>query len=511
MSDWTGGYVRDVGYTFGYYAELSPARMRQIFLRAGLACPEVTTACELGFGQGVSVNINAAASSIRWFGTDFNPSQAAFAQELAAVAGSGAKLFEQGFEEFCRRSDLPDFDFIGLHGVWSWVSDEARATLVDFFRRKLKNGGVVYISYNTQPGWASMMPMRELLTEHKRVLCAPGQGMTSGIDASLAFADKLLAAKPLHASANPHMVERLRHINAQDRNYLAHEFFNRDWAPMSFSRMTEWLTDAKLTFAGSADYIDYVDDANLTAEHQALLREIPDATFRQTVRDFCVNQQFRRDYWVKGPRELDAMTLAEAQRAQRFVLVQPRADVTLKIAGSLGEATMRDEAYGPVLDVLADHAPKSLRELEEIFAPGRLSFAQLREVLLVLTGSGAVVAMQDDASIAAAREPAARLNDYLCKLARTSDRVHFLVSPVMGGGAGVSRFAKLFLLARAEGKTEPAEWAAYAWALLEAQGEQIVKDGVPLEGAAANLDELLRRAHKFATDHLPVFAALGVA
>lgn len=511
MSDWTGGYVREVGYTFGYYAELSPARLRQIFLRAGLAFPEVTTACELGFGQGVSVNVNAAASSIRWFGTDFNPSQAAFAQELAAVSGSGAKLFEEGFEEFCRRSDLPDFDFIGLHGVWSWVSDEARATLVDFFRRKLKNGGVVYISYNTQPGWASMMPMRELLTEHKRVMCAPGHGMTSGIEASLAFAEKLLSAKPLHANANPHMVERLQHINTQDRSYLAHEFFNRDWAPMSFSRMTEWLTGAKLSFAGSADYIDYVEDANLTAEHQSLLSEIPDVTFRQMVRDFCVNQQFRRDYWVKGPRELDAITLGDAQRAQRFVLVQPRADVTLKVMGSRGEAQMREEVYGPVLDALADHTPKSLRELEAIFVPERLSFEQLREVMLVLTGSGALVAMQDDASIAAAREPAARLNDYLCKLARTSDRIQYLVSPVMGGGAGVSRFAKLFLLARAEGKTEPAEWAAYAWDILAAQGEVVVKDGVPLEGADANLEDLRRRAEKFANDHLPVFEALGVA
>jgi len=44
---------------------------------------------------------------------------------------------------------LPDFDYIGLHGIWSWISDENRQVIVDFIRKKLKVGGVLYISYNT--------------------------------------------------------------------------------------------------------------------------------------------------------------------------------------------------------------------------------------------------------------------------------------------------------------------------------------------------------------------------
>jgi predicted O-methyltransferase YrrM len=91
MSDWTAGYVADVGYTFGYYTELNPLRLRLAFLNAGLAFPEVSTACELGFGQGMSTNIHAAALASQWFGTDFNPSQAGFAQELAAASGAGAQ------------------------------------------------------------------------------------------------------------------------------------------------------------------------------------------------------------------------------------------------------------------------------------------------------------------------------------------------------------------------------------------------------------------------------------
>ncbi len=80
MSDWTGGYVADIGYTFGYYTELNPLRVNLAFLNARLVVPTVGSACELGFGQGVSANIHAAASVATWHGTDFNPSQASFAQ-----------------------------------------------------------------------------------------------------------------------------------------------------------------------------------------------------------------------------------------------------------------------------------------------------------------------------------------------------------------------------------------------------------------------------------------------
>ncbi len=66
MSDWTAGYVADIGYTFGYYPELNPQRIKLLFLNAGLVAPAFGTACELGFGQGLSANVHAAASVTSW-------------------------------------------------------------------------------------------------------------------------------------------------------------------------------------------------------------------------------------------------------------------------------------------------------------------------------------------------------------------------------------------------------------------------------------------------------------
>ncbi len=510
MTDWTAGYVADIGYTYGYYGELNPLRVKLAFLNAGLVCPEFGTACELGFGQGLSTNIHAAATLTQWSGTDFNPAQAAFAQELAGIVGNEARLFDQAFDEFAGRADLPDFDYIGLHGIWSWISDANRAVIVDFVRRKLKVGGVLYISYNTQPGWAAMVPMRDLLAEHAEVMGSSGQGIVPRIDAALVFAEKLLASNPNYAKANPQVIERIKKIKEQDRNYVAHEYFNRDWLPMSFASMCKWLEPAKLDFACSANYLDFVDVVNLTAEQQVLLNEIPDPMFRQTVRDFMVNQQFRKDYWVKGARRLSAVESVELLRTQNVMLTADRAGIELKVTGSL-QATLSGAIYDPILDILADHKPKTLAQLEQALLGKNISFEQLTQAAMILIGAGHLCAVQDDGLITKARKRTDRLNAYLALKARSSGDITFLASPVTGGGIAVARCQQLFLLAIAQGKKQPRDWPQAVWQLLEAQGQKIVKEGHTLETAEENLAEITAQAETFSLKQLPIMKALQIA
>lgn len=512
MSDWTEGYVADIGYTYGYYMELNPARVKLAFLNAGLVCPEFGTACELGFGQGVSTNIHAAASITQWSGTDFNPSQASFAQELAQVSGSGAQLFDEAFDQFAARSDLPNFDYIGLHGIWSWISDENRGVIVDFIRRKLKVGGVLYISYNTQPGWAAMVPMRDLLTEHSEVMGASGQGIVPRIEAALGFAEKLLATNPTYARANPLIAERLKAIKAQNRNYVAHEYFNRDWKPMSFADMAKWLAPAKLNFACSAHYLDFIEGINLTADQQALLNEIPDLMFRQTVRDFMVNQQFRKDYWVKGARKHSTYDQDKLVGMQRVLLTTHRADVNLKVNGALGEAAMHEPMYAPVLDAMADHKVRSLAQLEAVVREKGVNFGQLVQVIVVLAGAGHVALVQDDAAIAKAKKRTDALNTHLQQKALGgADLVGFLASPVSGGGFAVNRFQQLFLLSAASGKKSPNDWAQYVWQIISGQGQRIIVNGETLATVEENLAELTAQANTFAEKQIPILKALQIA
>jgi len=510
MNDWTSGYVADIGYTYGYYLELNPQRVKLAFLNAGLVTPEFGTACELGFGQGLSANMHAAASVCSWHGTDFNPAQAGFAQELASVSGANAHLFDEAFAEFAQR-DMPEFDYIGLHGIWSWISDENRAVIVDFIRKKLKVGGVLYISYNTLPGWGTFAPMRHLMTEHAEIVGADGVGIVSRIDGALDFTEKLLATNPLFARANPLVNEKIKQIKDQNRHYLAHEYFNRDWHPMHFGTIAQWLEPAKLTYACSAHYLDFVEAVNVTAEQQAFLANIHDPMFKQTVRDFMVNQQFRKDYWVKGARRLTPLEQAQGLREQRLVMTAHRTDVSLKVTGALGEAVLTETIYAPILDLMADHKARSMAQIEQAVKDTGITFAQLVQAVLVLCGNGTFSAMQDDAAITKAKKHTDKLNTHLMLKARSNNDITYLASPVTGGGVMVGRFQQLFLLAMQQGKKKPEEWAAFVAQILAVQGQKIVKEGQPLETAEEQLTELNSQASEFAVKILPIFKSLQIA
>ena len=511
MSDWTAGYVADVGYTFGYYSELNPLRVRLAFLNQSLVFPAMGAACELGFGQGLSANLHASASVTEWQGTDFNPAQAGFAQDLSHISGSGAKLYDEAFADFANRSDLPEFDFIGLHGIWSWISDENRQVIVEFIRKKLKVGGVLYVSYNTLPGWAAFAPMRHLMTKHADIIGSEGHGIVSRINDAVEFADKLLGVNPAFQRANPLVSERIKKLKEQNRHYLAHEYFNRDWHPMHFATMAEWLEPAKVSYACSASYLDHIDAINMTTEQQTFLREIPDAMFRESVRDFVINQQFRKDYWVKGPRRLSTLDRTEALRTQRVILTTPRADVSLTINAANGEAKMSEAIYGPILDYLADHKIRSLAQIESHGAKHQINFGQVIQAVMILIGGNHLNPVQDDHLINKATKHSDLINQAIMNKARSSADVSYLASPVTGGGVFVGRFNQLFLMALKAGRKRPEDWAAFVWEILLAQGQKLVLDNKPIDSTEANITELTNQAQSFADKQLPILKALHIA
>ena len=75
-----------------------------------------------------------------------------------------------------------------------------------------------------------------------------------------------------YAQANPQIATRLKRLQSANRNYLAHEYFNHDWEPMSFTRMARWLSGAKLGYACSAYYLDHLPALNFTPAQSALLQ-----------------------------------------------------------------------------------------------------------------------------------------------------------------------------------------------------------------------------------------------
>lgn len=506
MGNWAEGYVSEVDYVFGYCNELNPQRISLAFLNAGLAVPFIGTACELGFGQGVTANLHAAASVTEWCGTDFNPTQAGFAQELAATSGSGARFYDDAFAEFASRTDLPDFDFIGLHGIWSWISDKNRDVIVDFIRRKLKVGGVVYISYNTQPGWSSFTPMRQLLSQYLDVMSAPGQGIETRIREALEFATQFLATNPAYALKNPQVVDRIKKMKEQPLQYVAHEFFNSDWHPMHFDTFAKWLAPAKLHYACSARYLDNIESAKLTAEQQSFLKTISDPVLHQSLFDFMVDQQFRQDYWVKGPRKIDEITQKNALRSLSFILTTSYKKIPAGYTTAQGLINVHF-----VVELLADHRPKTLGQLEEALKPKGIDFSQLVEAVICLSAHNFLSTVQDDSVIEKVRNHSESINLYLMNMTKRGGQVKYLASPVTGGGVAVEAFHQLFLLALKNGKSKPVEWAESAWQVMASKGQGVNKNGRTLETAEENLFELTAYANDFESTSLPILRALQIA
>ena len=260
------GYVEDIPYTFGYHPELDPARMQAVLRRAGFEPPEVAAACELGYGQGMSLAIHAVAGGAAWWGTDLIPSHAAHVRAL--VAGTDARLeaADQTFAVFCARDDLPQFDFIGLHGVWSWVSAANRERILELVARRLRAGGVLYVSYNALPGWAPMLPLREMMVAYAAALPAD-LPRADRIEAALRDAQMRVLRDPLVLEACPGIEAELRAIRHKGVAYLAHEFFNRDWAPMPPAQVAAAMRSVGLSFAAQADEAEPASGARFRREY----------------------------------------------------------------------------------------------------------------------------------------------------------------------------------------------------------------------------------------------------
>lgn len=179
--------------------------------------------------------------------------------------------------------------------------------IVDFIRRKLKSRGVLYISYNTLPGWAAFVPMRHLSTNTSITWPPMVQGSWPKIDSALRFFETMLAVNPAYGRANPLVKERFASLKEGNRHYLAHEYFNRDWHPMHFRTSSTGLSRPSWTLpVPPISLISFLQP--ICRKNKELLKRISDPYFRESVRDFIVNQQFRRDYWIKGARQLLAAT-----------------------------------------------------------------------------------------------------------------------------------------------------------------------------------------------------------
>lgn len=205
---------------------------------------------ELGCGTGGNLTPMAATlPNSQFVGIDYSPVQ--IDQARALVNGLGLTNIEYRAESFLDvADDLGTFDYIIAHGVYSWVPSHVRDKMVALCSKLLSPNGLVYISYNTYPGWHFRAPFREMMNYYVRDIPIPQEQATAA-RGFLNFLAKIVPDK-VHPYAEVVRDEAER-ISRNTDAYLYHEHLEADNAPVYFHQFMAHVSQHGLQFVGEVE------------------------------------------------------------------------------------------------------------------------------------------------------------------------------------------------------------------------------------------------------------------
>jgi SAM-dependent methyltransferase len=397
MTSWSRGYVSDVEYLPGYYADQAPGHLQLACLIKGYEPPLTNpsfTYCELGCGQGTTANVIAAANPLaKVIAIDFNPAHIARAKRNALEYGlTNIEFLELSFEELAQIDTLKNFDIVSLHGVWSWISQKDREAIVEFLKVGVRPGGLVSLSYNAMPGWTSILPFQRMLFEHSRL---HSDRSDKRVLASLDFIEKMqqLGCTAVGDKKSFSFFRSSNTVRSQEDQavYLAHEYLNENWQPLYHADTVRMLEPAKLNFVSSATLLDNFSDLMLTPEQREVADLLPPGVMRETLKDYFVNRPFRRDIFIRG-----AQSISDSRRDDLLgkmglaSLVSPEA-AKLIINTPAGQATLPQAQYEPIFEALASR-PHLIKEIYELLKQKNIEKTpSMVEIAGILVGTGQVL------------------------------------------------------------------------------------------------------------------------
>ena len=346
-------YLKDTPYIWGSYNELSPLFLNYICALNGHRPRDIDPAftyCELGSGNGVTVTALAELyPQGSFYAIDFNNIH---------IDNSNALLTDTNLENvnFCKTdfNDLhslpgPDFDYIVMHGVYSWVNAETRGNICAFIASRLKDGGIVYLSYDSLPGWSAITPLRDMVVAHTKNMSGDSLAKTR---AGLDFLEFLKANKAAFFEDNPTAVEFLEQIKDFPLDYVSHEFYGDSVQPAYFQNVAHDMQSAGLVFLGSAiPHLNFIDLA-VPSEFHDLLKKSSTRLEFETYGDFIRNQRFRRDVFIKSEESMSE------QEQEALLMSLPFGTICIQ------EDFKRSVAFGDVaLNYVADLFENLIQEL----------------------------------------------------------------------------------------------------------------------------------------------------
>lgn len=403
LQSWSHGYNVQVPYTFGYYRETDPVWLDFATLITGNWPPDrqgdrPLRYADFGCGQGFGLCLTASLHpDMEFVGIDFNPAHIAHARTLAEKAGlSNVKFFEGDFVELGNAwpEELGQFDYVVFHGVWSWISTTVRQSAVAAVNRCLVPGGLVYNSYNAQPGWHAGSILRELLTILTQ--SESGQAQLEALRRAIGVIKQLKEAGAIVFNAYPGLTQRLNMLEKHDLRYVANEYVNEAHTIFWGHEVAFEMAPAKLTFIASATLPENFLPALLPPRQAEIINRYTQPGIRQLMIDVTINQAFRRDIFQRGV--VPAVKFPQIERIEKTRVIGLMSEKREpKFALSFGEVSGRKEVYGPLIDMV-DKGAYSLKEISQNH-PERLNIANLVQAVAITAWDQRLTFAQPDGYI----------------------------------------------------------------------------------------------------------------
>lgn len=294
MTDLPAGYLTDLPYIPQFHPEHAPVWLHACL--AALGQPggggsgrAPSAWCEVGCGPAVGLLILAATNpEIRFHGLDINPDHIAEATQLAAEAGIGNVEFhciDLLRQDQVQAAGLPDFDFVLVRGLYSWVSPEVRQAIRQFTDRYLRSDGVALLHYLTLPGAADLTAFHGLFNALR---LKPGTSAQQAVERGRTLIEALRRNKAGFFAAHPVAERQAARIADDDIAYTAHDYLNAFYTPLTVTQVMHDMAACGLTLAGSANPIDNLDDFSVPENLRALQQAEPDRAVRELDRKSVV-------------------------------------------------------------------------------------------------------------------------------------------------------------------------------------------------------------------------------
>jgi SAM-dependent methyltransferase len=423
------GYISDVDYVPGFYTNMAPICMRYLAALNRIVPPPNKPKfryLELGAGLGRCLTTLAAANPAGEFvGVDFNSNHTAcIEKDIAGGRLTNARVITAGFNSL--PDDIGEFDFIALHGVYSWVSDEVRDDIIQIAKRRLAKGGLLLVSYNAMPGWAALQPIRAIIQQYARR--RSGDSLQR-ITEALKYLKYIRDNKAQYFEDNPIVAEKVATFLQQNPKYLAHEYLNEHWSTFYFYEVADEFKKAGLEFVGSMPMHENFWDLCVRPEFKDLFSTTTDRYVIETHKDFCANTAFRWDVYCRDPQPMRTLE-DRLQKADDFYFRLSNPKITFPFSANLGVVTAN--AQGPVYEALGVMLLNRGMKLSEILAAKDWGSITATEIVSALD-VGACIGVFEVEEQSVTTDRTTRVSS---KLTLTNDfNRHILASNILSGRA----------------------------------------------------------------------------